>query len=72
MSQNLIIQALRAAPETISPVLMLEMGLMRMPTIDKLDDLLLEMLDDEQTAIRSCHALQYAPPEASPKVPVGF
>lgn len=69
---TLITENLEAAPETINQVLLLDTGQGRLPSTNALDNILLAMLDDEQTMLRSCQALQYAYPDAASKVPVGF
>lgn len=67
-----VIRALDEAPESISPVLMLEASQPAKLTTKQLDDALLRSLEDEAEILRIANDLDRAEAQAASIRPVGF
>lgn len=67
-----VIQALDAAPETISPILVLAATKPKRVRGEKLDQALLQAIDDEDATVRVRRALDSAEGEPANRLPIGF
>lgn len=67
-----VVRALKEAPETINPILVIETTGWKKHTNAEIDEALLTMVADQEEITRITRSLGESAPEAAQTVPVGF